>query len=133
MHMDANIEFVAVIEDGSPALVATPVGALEEADAIDVQAQLLAALARAPRRLVLDLSRVTAMDDTVASAFDAVEKYAGEMGCTYRLTNLTPAVAAALYAHHHRTATLRGAQSTSRLDAVAVARRLARRRVAMHN
>jgi anti-anti-sigma regulatory factor len=132
MHMDANVVFLTVVEDGSPAVVATPVGAFGESDAIDLMAQLLAVLARSPRHLVLDLSHVTAMDAAVVHALDEVERQACEKGCDYRLANLTPAAATAMHAEHARHAAER-ARRTSRLDAVAVARRLARRRTVLHN
>lgn len=131
MHMDANVVFLTVVEDGAPAVIARPVGDFGESDAIDLMAQLLAVLARGPRHLVLDLSRVTAMDPTVVRALDAVEQQASELGCDYRLANLTPVATTALHAGHRQAPARR--TGSSRLDAVAVARRLARRRTALHN
>ncbi len=131
MHMDANVVFLTVVEDGSPAVIATPMGDFGESDAIDLMAQLLAVVARNPRHLVLDLSHVTAMDTSVVRALDVVEQQAGEVGCDYRLANLTPVAATALHAGHRGSVMRR--TGTSRLDAVAVARRLARRRAVLHN
>ncbi|MFC3764511.1 STAS domain-containing protein [Tenggerimyces flavus] len=131
MHMDANVVFLTVVEDGSPAVIATPEGDFGESDAIDLMAQLLGVLARNPRHLVLDLSHVTAMDPTVVRALDLVEKQAAEVGCDYRLANPTPVVATALHAVHRPSVARR--TGSSRLDAVAVARRLARRRAVLHN
>jgi anti-anti-sigma factor len=93
METDADIRYDYLVGPaGSTVAVATPVGEFDVSNAADFKAQLLAALARTPAVLVLDLSRMTFLDSTVLGALVAVHRRACAMGTVVRLANPTVTV-----------------------------------------
>jgi anti-sigma B factor antagonist len=93
MLMDSTVLFESVVDPGGTMIVATPVGDFDLSNASDFKAQLLGALARVPRLLVVDFSRTTFIDSAILNALVAAHRRAELVGSAFCLTNLSERIA----------------------------------------